>query len=387
MSYRMSHVSPSALAATERCPRYRPDGQSNAAADEGTLLHAELEAMVAEPQRNWDAWIETRGLSAESKGLLQEAAASLRSIVPDGLAVAKDYKVRGPVPPGVYPECELETYPGHHGYIDLLVVPRAGTMTVIDYKFVRSEHDYELQLGAYAKALSEADPKFAVIEARVVAPRLEGESDSYMWTPETLQRVVARIRSVEENADDPFVPGNPGEDCCHCHWNGRCPFQAAAIKTSAPESAELARTGERVLLNPSTPEERALRRDLVSWLSAWLEAVKKDDSDWLDKHEGASLPGYSCSRCAGRMSLDKTRMNDAFKALMETFTLAPDDLQSFSAVDQKALVEFLMLRNGTSEKETKVQVAKALDRFMLRGAPYVRVVKLSGGRKTKSLPA
>ena len=77
--YKVQKVSPSALAATEMCPRFRPDGKENDAAVDGTLMHEFAEQLVQVPRDQWDGWIATRDASPDMKGMLEEIAATLRT--------------------------------------------------------------------------------------------------------------------------------------------------------------------------------------------------------------------------------------------------------------------------------------------------------------------
>ena len=159
MAYKIPVVSPSALAATEQCPRFRPDGEENDAALEGTMLHECLEQLVAQPPGTWMEWIATRELSAEHKGLLEEAAEQLQTIMEPGMQVFTEKKLKPRyrqgkrinqrLRPGAYPELEIETAPGRHGYIDLLLVLSSGIYVVIDYKFERQAKVHDLQLAKY----------------------------------------------------------------------------------------------------------------------------------------------------------------------------------------------------------------------------------------------
>ena len=193
MAYKIPVVSPSALAATEQCPRFRPDGEENDAALEGTMLHECLEQLVAQPPGTWMEWIATRELSAEHKGLLEEAAEQLQTIMEPGMQVFTEKKLKPRyrqgkrinqrLRPGAYPELEIETAPGRHGYIDLLLVLSSGIYVVIDYKFERQAKVHDLQLAKYCARVQELVPSAEHFEARIISPRLQDEEiEKYMWT-------------------------------------------------------------------------------------------------------------------------------------------------------------------------------------------------------------
>ena len=158
MAYKIQRVSPSALEATERCPRFRPDGQDSAASIDGTLMHEFAEEMVSVPRAERAAWIASRMASLEMKAMLGQIADTLASLAPEELPVFEDFRlrpVRGrprktPLRPGFYPECEIDRGGGRHGYADLIIVTTDRLVYIIDYKSVRLERDFSLQLGAYA---------------------------------------------------------------------------------------------------------------------------------------------------------------------------------------------------------------------------------------------
>jgi len=383
MAYKMQVVSPSALAATETCPRFRPDGKENDAAQEGTLLHEKLEEMVAQPREQWEAWIQLQELSAEHKGLLQVAAAELRPLVDDGLQAFPD-KVLKPryrqgrllnqtLKPGLYPECEIETAPGRHGYIDLLIMTNDGIAVIVDYKMVRNAKDYTLQLGAYAMYLHRILPTIGGFECRIIAPRLFGEQEVHRWTAGDLAEIELRIeritRRADDSANDPRIPGNPCDSCQYCHWNGTCPYQAETLTGVVPVRSSLE---TNALTHPATVGDRGLRRTYLKLIEAFVSAAKEDDKAWVEEHGGLQIPadavpGWRLSWRNGRATIDKDRMTEVRTALMEKLSFDMDDVLSVSDVSLTKVVERLSLKFGYSEKVAKAETQKALDEFMGAG--------------------
>lgn len=383
MAYKMNVVSPSSLAATEACPRFRPDGKENDAAQEGTLLHEKLEEMVQQPKPQWEAWIQLQELSAEHKGLLQVAAADLNPLVDDDMPVFPDKVVKPryrqgrllnqTLKPGLYPECEIETAPGRHGYIDLLIVTRDGVAIVIDYKMVRNAKDYELQLGAYAMYLHRLVPTLQLFECRIIAPRLYGDPEVHEWTADDLAAIEARIEAITKRADDsandPRIAGHPGDACQYCHWNGTCPYQAATLNSVVPIGSSL---DTNALTHPASVADRGMRRKYLKLMEAFVKAAKEDDAAWVEEHGGlridpSCVPGWKLSWRNGRASLDKDRMTEVRTALMEKLSFDIDDVMSVSDVSLTKIVERLSLKYGYSEKVAKAEIQKALDEFMAVG--------------------
>lgn len=401
MSYRRISVSPSALAATEHCPRFRPDGKENDAAAEGTLLHEKLQEMVSQPKNQWPAWIQLQDLSADHKGLLQVAAADLDALVEDGLPTYQEKRIKpragkprkSPLRPGLYPELEIETTPGHHGYIDLLIVTWDGIGIIVDYKMVRSEKDYSLQLSSYAVYLHRLVPSFKLFEARIIAPRLYGDPEVHHWTEEDMPALAERIDRIEQMADDsgndPAILGQPGDQCTYCHWNGRCPYQAASIAKAFPPSSEIpvAIPENRVMIHPETPEERGNRRSCIKFLEAFVKAAKEDDKAWVEENGGlkidpAAVPGWKISWRNGRSSLESDRLPEVRTALMEKLDFSIDDVLDVSDVSTGKVVERLSLKYGYPEKTAKAEMQKALDEFM---RPAGKVLYWTQSKSAKTL--
>lgn len=377
--YDGNHISPSSLAMNEVCPKFKSNGKESEAATEGTLLHEMLEQIVQLPESNWDNWIETRQLSETNKGFLQEAAQQIRMLAPLGkLKVVPGYVIEKEdtvVEDGMYPECQVQIARGRRGFIDLLVVSH-GIATVVDYKSVRAEHDYTLQLGSYCLALSRLTKNLSVFEAKVVAPRLQESPAPIIFGEEELKSLASRIDTIEENAEDPSISPNPCEYCAYCRWNGRCKQQAESVKALGPADTSVSRVTVSALLHPSTPEERALRRDAVAFLSAFIESVKDDDKAFIMDQHG-DIPGYTVSICKGKTSIDGAKMSEIYDAFKGRYGLSDSDLLGLTKIDEKAVVPFLSVRLGLSEKRAKTEFDLTVEPYTKQGLPYP-VVRKSG---------
>lgn len=380
--YKPTVISPSALAATEACPRFRPDGKENDAAAEGTLLHEMLEQMVQQPASQWESWINAQTISAEHRGFLQVAASELNQLVEDGLPVYPNKRLRyraglprkTKLPPGLYPELEIETSPGRHGYIDLLIVNYDNQAICIDYKSVRSAHDYTLQLGAYALYLHRLVPAFEYFECRIIAPRLYGDPEVHRWTVDDLMEVGERIDNITLKADDsannPLVVGCPGDQCQYCHWNGRCPYQTEAVLASRPtDTPSPAIPSARMMMHPATPEDRGKRRSCIKFIEAFIKAVKDDDAQWVADQGGmqidpACVPGWKLSWRNGRATLDESRESEAREALMASLDFTIEEIMECSKLSTTALVETISRKYGYTESAAKKELQKTLDPYM-----------------------
>ncbi len=418
MAYKVPKVSPSALAATEQCPRFRPSGEDTQAAIDGTLMHEFAEQMVSVPRGQWPGWIATRDASPDMKGMLEEIADALRTIVVDDLPVFPEHRLRmrggrprrTPLKSGLYPELELERGQGRHGYVDLLVVSPEGVVTIVDYKSNRQEKDFSLQLMAYACDVHRLAPAHEMFECCVVAPRLGDEAQLRMrlGLPE-IAEAERKIAEIEELADrscnDDSIPGRPSAACEYCHWCGRCRYQAEAAKavldadaadivvvsekTGRPSTTMALATlvgpggpyeGEavtaRTFTDPPTTAQRGLRRACLKFLEKLVDACKDDDAAWAAQYTDEQLkcmvPGFSVARVRGRSSLDPSRMPELREAVMARFGMSVEDVFECSAVDRRLLAESLATVNGWPKKKAEDEVKRVYETFSTPGAPQLR---------------
>ena len=416
MAMKIRRVSPSALAATEVCPRFRPDGKDNAAAIDGTMLHEFAEEMVSIPRDQWDGWIATRNASPDMKGMLEVIAATYRTIITEDMEVFRDYRLRmrggrprkSPLKPGLYPECEVDRGQGSHGYLDLMIVTPEGLTYILDIKSSRVEHDFSRQLEAYACDVNRLCPAHENFVCRIVAPRLDDDAQpEWRWGPEDIARFNREIEAIEFKADwssnDSSIAGVPNDACQYCRYNGRCQYQASATRAVAETvdedlvlvSAKTGRTtimqalpnlvgrngpyaGEAVtaqtFLNPPTPAQRGLRRACLKFLETFIEAAKKDDASWAAQFTDDQLknlvPGFSVSRRRGRGSVDTGRMPEIREAVMGQLGLSIEDVFDVSVIDKKQLAESLVNSGAAkSRKEADEKVEKIYAPFTSVGAP------------------
>ncbi len=417
MAMKIHRISPSALAATEMCPRFRPDGKENAAAVDGTMLHEFAEEMVSLPRDQWDAWIATREASPDMKGMLEEIAAVYRTIITGDMEVFRDFRLRmrggrprkSPLKPGLYPECEVDRGQGSHGYLDLMIVTPEGLTYIIDLKTSRVEHDFSRQLQAYACDVNRLCPAHRHFVCRIVAPRLDEDAQpEWHWGPEDLERFGREIADIEFRADwssnDDTIAGVPNDACQYCRYNGRCRYQALAVEAVAETAAEdqvvtSPKTGRTTLvqalpnlvgpggpyegeavtsqtfLAPATPAQRGLRRACMKFLETFVAAAKEDDRTWVGQFPPESqatlVPGFSISTVRGRSSVDPSRTADIREAVMSRFNMNIEEVFEVSSVDVKALAERLVV-DGWTKKKADEEIKKCLEPFTTTGAPVVR---------------
>lgn len=418
MAYKIQKVSPSALAATEQCPRFRPDGQDSAASIDGTLMHEFAEQMVAVPRGTWREWIGGLMASLEMKAMLGQIADAVAELVPEELPVFTNFRLRPirgkprktPLRPGLYPECEVDRGGGRHGYVDLMVVTPDNLVYILDYKSNRVEKDFSLQLGAYACDVNRLAPAHEHFVCRIIAPRLGDDAQQQLTLgPDGLKAFNERIAKIEARADDSAnddtIPGVPCDACQYCHWSGRCRYQSNAaltvsetcatdLTTVSPKTKKVTvvqalqslvgpdgpYAGEVVdsttFLNPSTPKQRGLRRACLKFLEVAIAKAKDQDSDWVANVPPEQLktivPGFSISYVRGRASLDEAQEGEAEETLAVRFNLTPEERATVSRIDKNRLLGLLVSTHGMSEKKANEEVDKCLEPYMVRGAPSVR---------------
>ena len=387
---------PSTLPHLEWCPRYvsRPDrtedekkDEMDLAAEEGTFLHARMEDLAALPETEWNTHLESSGLSPAHVDLLRECAEQVRDLFKMGLKVRVKNKPgmsplltdghymlsdMGPVEDGVYAECSLDPGVARPGTADLVAVMGSNAV-LVDYKFTMVERDHDAQMLAYVLGLFEACPRVQVIENRIVAPRLRDVHKPHIYRREKdYVQIKSTLEGIVDAAADPFTPGNPGAPCATCAGNGRCPWQMASLRdVPVDESGLMLPSSWKPVLAAETPETRALRRRLYSWLTKWMDAVKEDDKQWASEHPDADLPGFKRTSRLGRLSLDKDRSPEICTTFMEEFNVNLNQMTELLDLNTGRATEFISLHTGVSQDAAKDRLCALLMPYMSRGADIV----------------
>ena len=431
MAYKPNVVSPSSLAAVEKCPRFRPNGEETEASADGTLFHEHMEAICQLPREEWDEYVEKTEMSNDMRWLVRGAVRELGSLLLEKLPPVQDFRIKfrkGNQPflktkrlkPGLYTECEVELGGGRHGYIDAMVVPVDGPVYIIDWKSSRNDHDYTLQIMRYALAVNMLCPLHDAFICCVVAPRLS--EDSQLRIPvgnEELAEFAKRVAAIEERADrsanDDTVPGCPSEACVWCRWSGMCKYQGQYVegaskvmegggalqlasegvdKASTDSQLKAAKTvfnsvnvfrqltapggvfaGTRLTLQPQTLAERGLRRLVLKTMADVFEAVKKDDARWVMQSPGTvELPGYRIQTQRGKASVPAENMEDMKKAFIAKYALDDQEVAACSEFSTSLLLDHLVDKRGMKKTAAKAEIDKVKEPFTVRGAEVVKWV-------------
>jgi hypothetical protein len=300
----------------------------------------------------------------------------------------------------IAPECKVSPFPGRRGFIDLMVRDQIDHAHVIDYKFGRNDGDFTYQLSPYVLRIFEKFPAINTVDGTIIAPRMDTEHDSDVWTRDDIPRIEAAINAVVEPMQDPFFPGTPGNACSMCSGNGRCVWQSSSITAlSVPDSAQLGplppMPSVRIVLKPTTPQERADRRALINWLTALCDYVKADDKEVVTEllSGGTSsadvLPGFMVAMQRGRPVLDYERLSELNRSLMLTFSLDFETMLSCLEPVWSKLVDTLTVPgavplNVDGSIPSRDDIERALNslksRYEVPGAPFP-VIRKAGGRK------
>lgn len=367
-------ASPSKLKALASCPRWVPDYRERdenmkEAAEEGTRFHKLCER-VTEEQKPED-WEDVARLSDPHLGsLVAEALVPVRNIVM-GNSLKVFTGTSNVVPVGFFKnEVEMESKVTGRQRMDLLARPTREQAVIVDYKSNRTEPDVRLQMEAYAHTLFTAHPEITDILLMVPTPRVFGDDYQQDVTRERdFARIDREIKEIVRRMADPFFPGRPGQHCCVCAGNGRCPYQASSLREVASDP-EIAIVSRRQIIDPAEPEDRGKRKELTSWLKKFCEACDQQDKEWAIQNPGVELPGWKISMSPGRKSLDPERRLETAKLVESVLMVGGDDLLACATVDIKSLTQFVKARDGLSDEEAKALVTETLDGVMKRGAAF-----------------
>lgn len=371
------NTSPSKLVYVEACPKFKSTPFTNDAADDGIRLHSHMEDLIQRPTDTWDEWIDSLNEPASMKAAVHDAADQIRPYAefapiarPQEQMLSNDCKAATEV--GRYPELQIKVGDRRFGYIDLFLNMGNRRFVIVDYKFVRSPGDYELQMAAYALSVSKYLPDgFDSITAIIVAPYIPDSGNlpgmRFEYSEKDLEYYKRLIDRIDESVDDPNSDGNPGSHCEHCKFNGRCRYQASLVPAEISNRFDL-----HSILEPKTLEDRATRKRFTKCLDAMVTAFKDDDKRFFAENPEAELPGFRKFKNAGRATLDKSRAAEINQTILSRFPeLTGNDLLESSVPDIAQLATKISLSTGESEVSAKKRLSIALDEFMTHGSSFL----------------
>ena len=342
--------SPSSLGYKEQCPAYAGRKTTNAAADEGTMLHEALEHDIYD------------GLTEE-----QAFVCGLCRDFRDGeLAKLTD--------PEQYRELPLIIANGvTYGTADFVAISGSEGI-LIDYKFGRGRIDpaaSNAQGCAYALGVFERFPQLQSLTVHFVQPRVELIS-SHTFTREDTIRMQLRIETIIRRANARNKEEHPGMQCCYCRKQATC---AALRNMALPIASRYAKLTIPEELHPSriiSPEMMAHCLDCAKVLKDWIESVNFHALQMAQ--DGKEIPGYKVVNRAGRRAIpDALAAFGAVKDSMDAETF----IRCCGSVSIDALSEKISAQAPRGEKQkTKDEFLSRLaeDGILTTGAPskYLR---------------
>lgn len=386
---------PSSLPMLETCPRWVGRERTETldamdeAADEGTLVHAAMDRLAGIDPGLWEVTIESDpSLDADLQQVVRDCAQQVSHYFAFKPTVLRDIEARDVKlsdSPGMVILCEVGVDPRvvSPGTADLIVL-QGSNAVLIDYKTNRVVRDHDRQQQAYVLGIFNEFPHVNYVTSKIVSPRLGGDAHPPLDYSREVDcpRLQAELKAIKDAAEDPFTPGVPGDQCLFCSGNGRCPWQAASLGGLPEAETGLVAIDWKSLITPATADARGARRGLIRWLEAFVTAVKDDDKAWAEAHEDADLPGFTKVVSIGRASLDKTMLQEINTALSVGLGIPIGTLISFLTPEKAALVEFLKMDRGWSEKKATEEVNETLSRFVRRGAP---IISFRAQKQTKQI--
>lgn len=267
---------PSSLGYKEVCPAFYGKSSSNAAADEGTLLHAALEHD------------DFTGLNDEQIQLVELCQGF------------RDLELSKLTAPTTYRELSLPIAGGlTYGTADFVAISgQAGLL--MDWKFGRGSVEpaaSNAQGAAYALGVFEMFPTLHTLDLHFVQPRREFIS-SHTYTRDDVPVLLLRIQTIIRRANARHKEEHPGLQCCYCRKQATCEALRKLALPIASRYAELTIPEELHPSNITDPRMMAHCLDCAKILKEWADSVSFHAVDMA--LNGTEIPGYKLCNRAGR---------------------------------------------------------------------------------------
>lgn len=383
-----ARLSPSASSRWLACPpsvdaaAKLPREASGAAAQEGTLAHAVLEAALM--------------LGLDPLDVNRYEGQDVPSDMQRCVAHAVNYVHRWQAAhPGGEVYLEKELNPGAlldredmYGTSDLVLVdltPKNLSLEIVDYKHGRkpvvAKDNSQLQLYAVG-ALTEFFPlqirqskrvsvKLVVVQPRVVDFPTEWDTDSFAL----LQWMTSMTQPAVIASDDPTSPRRAGDHCRWCKAASNCReltmqvFRVAALEFDPKEPMQQ----DKPRVDEMDAEEVAYAMSYLSMIEGFADGLRSAAKNLM--LDGQGVPGYKLVYRANRSSYpDKDKV---IQWVRKTGLPIED------CAPRVPLARSKMLRILNRYELTKAQLS-AYERLVLPPKPEVTVAPASDSRKTVS---
>lgn len=334
MARKHARFSPSKLEALERCLRFEyEETDNNAAADEGTLLHAACESG------------NLAGLSEEQVGQVWKARGFVDSMIA-GLGAGTT----------VQREAEVELTDLTYGTADVVAFSADRTKALVcDFKFGRrgvEDAESNFQVQTYAAAVLEHAPEVETITGYVIEPRLDLQPVPSTWGRDLLPQVRARIEALYERLHDPFLPPTAHSDLCsRCRWRAKCPQVTMAVTRMAPAFDLTVPEGFTTDPACMTPEHRAFAQAVAPLLEKLAEAWKKANTEFVAN--GGEVPFYKLISKSTGLRIPRENTSQAAERILKAGYATAEQVISSAALSIPELAKLMATVKGSTETEER----------------------------------
>lgn len=260
----------SALPAIAKCARFKNSGESSAAGERGTRIHATVEWALGHEAK--DAFT-TEDLEAEPelKEEVEWILFTLHNLYPESPATL-DVETEIPLRDASFQEVTFGTYDYYAG----------GHLS--DLKTGRKK-DYRPQMAGLSLALMDREGIESMKVSLIWSQTREVET--WSWTREEVENIVWRILESQDRQD----PANPNENCIYCKDGETCPARVNAAYTlpvTLTTSENITAYAEKL-----TPDERGAFLRKLKVAKKWCEEAEEAMESWaLGSPETNAITGY-----------------------------------------------------------------------------------------------
>lgn len=287
---------PSRMEYLDNCAAFQNRQFTSDAADEGTMLHDLMEAMVKMVANKMatNTLDQLKGWVREQNELTEEQVTYLRFCCTrvDALLARK------PIAIHVEINVKLKGTLGdefNHGYLDVLLEFAGGVGVLIDYKFGWVPvpiAEVNLQGKNYTAGLFQMFPQLQKIGVRFYQPKLNDETGHVFYRHEVpqiisrLEGVVGRAKYVQKHPEEAQRFMAAGKYCEYCKHADKCAVLANHRALFAKQFHALPAPPSIAGLSISRPEDWALARYWVDIIEIGLEDFKKRAMEFAEQNGG-----------------------------------------------------------------------------------------------------
>lgn len=267
-----ARYSPSTFPYRERCAAWESKPGTNAAAEEGELLHAVMEGSEAEVIL----------LRSDLQPLAKAALDAMTKYLVDVKRVHKEEKV------------DIDMDRGHttYGTSDVFIEHNSGKGTLIDYKFGRVQVPHpsvNLQLRAYALGWFQK-VSVSEITAVIIQPKCKPVVSSTVYTRGDACRTYEELGAMMDRVTQTDPPRTPGDWCRYCEKQLQCPALQRAAASNQQKDPEM-----------MSPDEIAAALPIAIASEAWAKAVKDKAKETLTAK--TDVPGWTLKKSKGQRKI------------------------------------------------------------------------------------